>query len=203
MDSKKINGMNTISQKTILALIIRITLIPILNGCKTKEEGQASEMNLATDTLTVDEIADTDDTVVTEEAIDASVTTKTKPVTIQKPLTITIQNLESATAPVYISVYGVNNKFPNPKGQLKEYKFKAHGNEMTVKIHHLKFGTYALASYQDVNSDGKIGKNFIGIPTEGFAFSNNYKPTIKAPNFDDCSFIYNEKSNVVTMKMIQ
>ena len=119
------------------------------------------------------------------------------------PLTVIIKNLASATAPVIIGVYGTKNKFPDPKGQLKEYKFKPKGKNLTAKIADLKFGTYALAIYQDVNSNGKINKNFIGIPTEPYGFSNNYKPKVKAPNFDDCKFGYSAKTNSVTITMIK
>ena len=65
------------------------------------------------------------------------------------------------------------------------------------------FGTYALAIYQDVNGNSKIDKNFVGIPTEPYAFSDNYIPRIKAPNFDDCKFEYDAANNTVTMTMIK
>lgn len=120
-----------------------------------------------------------------------------------KPLTVIIKNLASATAPVTVSVYGTKNKFPAPKHELKIYKFKPHGKSLTAKISDLKYGTYAIATYQDVNKNGKIDQNLIGIPKEPYAFSNNYEPTIKAPNFDDCRFDYNEKSCLINIKMIR
>ena len=119
------------------------------------------------------------------------------------PLTLIIKNLASPTAPITVGVYGTKNKFPDPKDQLKEYKFKPHGKVLTAKISDLKFGTYALALYQDVNSNGKIDKNFIGIPKEPYAFSNNFKPKLKAPDFDDCKFDYSAKANKLTMSMIK
>ena len=67
----------------------------------------------------------------------------------------------------------------------------------------MPYGIYALAIYQDENKNGKIDKNFLGIPTEHYAFSNDYKPTIKAPAFKDCKFPYNEKTNSITMRMIK
>ncbi len=119
------------------------------------------------------------------------------------PLTVIIKNLASSTAPVIVGVYGTKNKFPDPHGQLKEYKFKPKGKNLSAKITDLKFGTYALAIYQDLNSSGKINKNLIGIPTEPYGFSNNYKPKVKAPGFDDCKFDYSAKTNSVTITMIK
>ena len=100
-------------------------------------------------------------------------------------------------------MYGAKNKFPDPKDQLKLYTFKPDSITLRVSITDLPFGTYALAIYQDVNSNGKIDKNLIGIPTEPYAFSNNYKPTIKAPAFKNCQFEYTTANNVVAMKMIK
>jgi uncharacterized protein (DUF2141 family) len=119
------------------------------------------------------------------------------------PLTLLIQNLRSDTAPVVVGLYGTHNKFPSPKDQLKEYHFKPHASTLTAYIDDQQYGTYALAIYQDVNSNGKIDKNMIGIPTEPYAFSNNYKPRIKAPNFNDCKFQYDSISNTVSMTLLK
>lgn len=119
------------------------------------------------------------------------------------PLTLVIKNLASADAPIIVGLYSEANKFPDPKDQLKEYHFKPNGTEMVATIADLQFGVYAMAIYQDVNSNGKIDKNIIGIPTEPYAFSNNYKPTVKAPGFKNCKFEYDSVSNKITMNMIR
>ena len=157
----------------MLAALVIVVITVVISRCKSFDKKQTTETTVAADTLAVQATKYT------------SVTAEAKTVDTQKPLTVTIQYLASDTAPVYISIYGTKNKFPDPKGQLKEYKFTPHGKELIAEITDMKFGTYALATYQDVNSSGKIDKNLIGIPTEGYAFSNNYKPTIKAPKFKD------------------
>lgn len=52
----------------------------------------------------------------------------------------------------------------------------------------LKIGEYAIAAYQDVNGNGELDKNAVGIPTEPYAFSNN--PVIKwaAPTYEKVHF---------------
>lgn len=119
-----------------------------------------------------------------------------------KPLTLVITNLRSADAPVMVGLYDAKGNFPNPDGSLKEYKFIPVGNTLTAQITDRKFGEYAMAIYQDENSSGAIDKNAIGIPKEGYCFSNNYRPKIKAPSFKDAKFNYDEKSNTVTMEMV-
>ena len=177
--------MNSILKTFVLSGIVIIAITIALSGCKSGGETKSTETTIAADTALAEETLDTSKAIAT-----------------RRPLTVVIQNLESATAPVYVSIYSIKSKFPSPKGQLKEYKFTPHGKELIAEMTDVKFGTYALATYQDVNSSGEIDKNFIGIPTEGFGFSNNYKPKVKAPNFSDCCFAYNAKTNSVTVKMI-
>ena len=119
------------------------------------------------------------------------------------PLTLIIKNLASTTAPVIIGVYVSQNKFPDPNDQFKKYKFKPNGKDFIVKINNFNYGTYALALYQDLNRNGRIDKDIFGIPTEPYAFSNNYRPVIEAPKFRDCKFDYSSKNNNMTISMRQ
>ncbi|MCW3126553.1 MAG: hypothetical protein JWO03_2211 [Bacteroidetes bacterium] len=130
-------------------------------------------------------------------------TTKMKDENKKHPLTLVIDNLESTSAPVEVSIYAPDNKFPKENGQLKKYRFNPTGNTLTATITDLEYGQYAVATYQDLDADGKIGTNVIGIPTDPYGFSNNYKPKIKAPAFKDCAFAYDDKSDAVSITMIR
>jgi uncharacterized protein (DUF2141 family) len=143
------------------------------------------------------------DTATALDTIKGDTSTVSEVVKSRAPLTLVITNLVSRTAPVIVGLYDEKCKFPDPKGQLKIYTFKPDSVTLTATIADLPFGTYALAIYQDVNSNGKIDKNLIGIPTEPYAFSNNYKPTVKAPGFKNCSFEYSASANSVSMTMIK
>lgn len=47
---------------------------------------------------------------------------------------------------------------------------------------------YAVVLHHDENNDAIFQKNAIGIPEEGYGFSNNARPTLSAPSFDACKF---------------
>ena len=55
-------------------------------------------------------------------------------------------------------------------------------------IKELKPGKYAFKYFHDENNDEKINTNFMGIPKEGYGFSNNAKGTIGPPSFDKMLF---------------
>ena len=52
----------------------------------------------------------------------------------------------------------------------------------------LPAGRYALSVFQDVNDDGKLARNFIGIPKEPAGLSNNVRPRFGPPKFKDAQF---------------
>ena len=51
-------------------------------------------------------------------------------------------------------------------------------------------GTYALVTFHDENSNGKFDRNWLGMPKEGFAFSNNVRPVFSPPSFKAAAFDY-------------
>lgn len=51
-------------------------------------------------------------------------------------------------------------------------------------------GTYALAVIHDENMNGKLDTNMLGIPKEGYGFSNDVKALLRAPSFSSASFRY-------------
>ena len=62
-------------------------------------------------------------------------------------------------------------------------------------------GKYAMVCFHDENNNGKFDENALGMPKEGYCFSNNVKPRFSAPNFDQCAFDYKggDQSIAITM----
>lgn len=63
-------------------------------------------------------------------------------------------------------------------------------------------GKYAAVCYHDENSNGKFDQNMLGIPKEGYCFSNNVKPRFSAPDFSQCAFDYKGGDQAISMTMI-
>ncbi|MFZ1123454.1 MAG: DUF2141 domain-containing protein, partial [Candidatus Binataceae bacterium] len=51
-------------------------------------------------------------------------------------------------------------------------------------------GKYALVLFHDENSNGKFDRNWLGMPKEGYAFSNNVRPVFSPPSFKAAAFDY-------------
>jgi uncharacterized protein (DUF2141 family) len=61
------------------------------------------------------------------------------------------------------------------------------GDKVTVELL-LPAGEYALSVFQDVNDDGKLERNFIGMPKEPAGLSNNLQPKFGPPKYKDAKF---------------
>ena len=52
----------------------------------------------------------------------------------------------------------------------------------------LEFGEYGLSLLDDENNNTKMDYNFIGLPKEGFGFSNYYHTGFTKPHFNTFKF---------------
>lgn len=62
-------------------------------------------------------------------------------------------------------------------------------------------GTYALAVIHDENMDGKLATNWLGVPKEGYGFSNDAEATMSAPSFEAASFPYDGQNLNLTITL--
>ena len=60
----------------------------------------------------------------------------------------------------------------------------------------LETGTYAVVIYQDLNSNGKVDRNFFRLPTEPCGFSRDARPKMGPPRYKPASFSLNEDTEM-------
>ncbi len=83
----------------------------------------------------------------------------------------------------------------NPKGWHKNPEMEPNWSKedmkdgtLTVRLENLEYGTYAFSMMDDEDANLEMDK-FMGLPREGFAFSQNPKIGMSVPNFEECSFV--------------
>lgn len=54
-----------------------------------------------------------------------------------------------------------------------------------IALRDLKPGDYAFVAYLDENEDGKLNRNALGKPKEPYVFSNDVRPKLRKPTFDE------------------
>ncbi len=97
--------------------------------------------------------------------------------------------------------------FESPAGFPTEVLVSAR-NVMVIKIQNSEArcdfedippGRYAIAVIHDENMNGKLDTNWLGIPTEGYGFSNNASVLLGTPSFSAASFLYDGRNLDLTI----
>jgi uncharacterized protein (DUF2141 family) len=72
---------------------------------------------------------------------------------------------------------------------------------LKVSFDGLKPGTYAVMIMHDENDNGALDSNMLGIPKEGYGFSNNPR-VMRQPTFDEAKFEVKDGTNTITIQII-
>ena len=116
-------------------------------------------------------------------------------------LTIKISNIDKIKGEIKVGVFDTDTNFLKEGHAIKNYSIKVKNNTATLTITDLPKGEYAITMYHDQNSDNECNRNFIGIPKEPYAFSNNVKPKVSAPKYKDCKFTFSD-DKTLNIKLI-
>ncbi len=103
-------------------------------------------------------------------------------------LTINITQINESVGKIQIGVYNNAADFPQKGKEFKKIIVDAHAPSTAYTLNNIPKGTYAIAVFHDKNNDGKCNRNLLGIPTEGYGFSNNILPKLRTPSFDKTKF---------------
>jgi uncharacterized protein (DUF2141 family) len=106
-------------------------------------------------------------------------------------LTIKVVGARNAKGKVRVAIFRDAKGFPDvPADAWKENVADIDAKALTAEtvFPGLPPGTYAVTVIHDENGDGKMDKNFLGMPKEGHAASNNPDPKRRAPRFEEARF---------------
>src|SRR5215813_5735647 len=105
-------------------------------------------------------------------------------------LTVTVKDVRNANGSVLIAVYDLSGF-----GKPELAKAKQNAGEVKFVFQGLPAGKYAVAAFHDENGNGKLDRNSLGVPTEGYGFSNDAQGTTGPPNFNQAAFDFDGKTD--------
>ena len=115
---------------------------------------------------------------------------------IANKLTVKLVNIEKNKGRIFIGVFNKSSSFPEGR-PFKRVVLR--GKSKTAKtVFKLKPGKYAVAIFQDRNTNNILDKNFLGIPKERYGFSG--KKVFGKPSFKDAS-IKIKSNKKITIKL--
>jgi uncharacterized protein (DUF2141 family) len=110
-------------------------------------------------------------------------------------LTLEVDQITKTKGVVMIALYNSSDSYKSDTNVFKGQKIAVTKNTLAVNFGDIPAGDYAIKLYQDENENGVIDTNTIGIPTEGYGFSNN-GGAMGQPSFDEAKFSVTEKTAI-------
>ena len=118
------------------------------------------------------------------------------------------------TATVIVKITGLRSE----KGQVKIAMFNSaatwlgdhpkynvtidvDSQSVSWKLNDVPNGDYGIAVFHDENKNGKMDKNFLGIPQEAYGFSNNMRVTFGPPGWDKSKFAVKGPTTEVSIEV--
>jgi uncharacterized protein (DUF2141 family) len=107
-------------------------------------------------------------------------------------LLVMVQGFKSTVGQLMVALYNSDSEFLD-KDPYKGSITVISANQELIKFENVPYGDYAIVALHDMNKDGKLDKNILGIPTEGYGFSNNAMDKFGPPSWIQASFVFAEK----------
>jgi uncharacterized protein (DUF2141 family) len=116
-------------------------------------------------------------------------------------LEVTITNLRNDQGFVDVTLYDHAKGWLDDTFAVGNLTLKAHEGSVHATFGHLKPGRYAIVTTHDENGNGRM--DFVlGLPAEGYAFSNDIRPFFSAPSFERAAFDVGTTKREIAIKMV-
>jgi len=102
-------------------------------------------------------------------------------------LSIEFEGLKTEKGKLFVALYNSEEDFL--KNEMKGSVVEISNGKASASFDNLEKGIYAISSFYDKNDNGKMDTNFLGIPKEPVALSNNAKGKFGPPKYRDAKFL--------------
>jgi uncharacterized protein (DUF2141 family) len=103
---------------------------------------------------------------------------------------------------ILVALFKGEEGFPNKNRQAAHWgKIPVVNGKATWKLEGVEPGEYAFSFLHDENDNGKMDYNMIGIPKEGYGFSNDAKGFMGPANYKDAKFELKKGINSFSVKV--
>jgi len=130
-------------------------------------------------------------------------------------LELTIEGIHSNAGEILIGIYDREDAFksaldssstksallPQP-WRIVGVSLRAKAGSQNIIFTHLPAGRYAAIAFHDENDNGLLDANALGIPTEGYGFSNDAHGLLGAPSFDDAAIQLGQADRSISISLL-
>lgn len=117
-------------------------------------------------------------------------------------LTVNITHVLMNQGVVKVALYNRANDFPEGKNRYQGQELRADKENLNIVFKDLAAGRYAIAVMQDSNNNGVLDRNFFGIPTEPYGFSQRPADKKEAMSFEEAALVIDHENKAITIELV-
>jgi uncharacterized protein (DUF2141 family) len=103
-------------------------------------------------------------------------------------ITVVVENVAVAEGKLMLQIMQGESEFAGTRDPIAAVMARAQAGEMRFSLGALPAGDYAVRVMHDRNGNEELDTNFVGMPTEPWAFSNNATGRFGPPTWEDVRF---------------
>ncbi len=104
-------------------------------------------------------------------------------------LVVKVSGIADGTGQIGCALFKSAEGFPMDNGAAaRQVWLPADAKGVVCRYSDLADGSYAVSVSHDLNGNRKLDMNFLGIPTEAWGVSNNVRPRLRAPRWNEAVF---------------
>lgn len=114
-------------------------------------------------------------------------------------LTVEVIGIAQAKGDVQVALFDQQGQWLRKAVASK--KVVAAEGKVEIVFENLPDGEYGLSVFHDLNSNGKLDMNMIGIPTEPYGFSNDAAGSFGPPSFADAKVKLEQSKKTISIRL--
>ncbi len=114
-------------------------------------------------------------------------------------LVVELRGITEARGELMVALAAAPAEFPDHASRFAQAAVKT--GEARVRFDGLPPGDYAIAAFQDVNSNAVLDKNPLGIPSEPYGFSNDARGWFGPPSWQAARFHLGPEGGSVVIEL--
>ena len=120
-------------------------------------------------------------------------------------LSVHVLHARNAKGKIGVTLFKGAEGFPSDTAKAtmrQEVEVDPRSLDANVVFKDVPRGVYAVAVLHDENGNGKMDKNLLGIPKEGYGASNNPSKKMRPPTFDEAKFNLDADEKTIEINLI-
>lgn len=106
----------------------------------------------------------------------------------QAEVLVRVSGIESRQGEIGCALFKDKAGFPTDNATAVQQWLPADPQGVVCRFAEVASGRYAVAVSHDLNGNRQVDRNLFGLPTEAWGVSNNARPALRAPRFDEAAF---------------